>query len=158
MEDNNIPYIPTTIDKVQLEKLRSHIDERFNAFDKNGKLDLDRCQLNIAYSIGKYYTTYNGLLFSEKHKLAEIECSLASIKAETYHNIKMSGAKYDVSSKGMDLLLDGSEAVRKKQEECDKQKAYISFLENTVKQISFYANGVKIMLQREELKARYGEL
>ena len=65
-------YVPRIISKENLEKLKKHINDRFNVFDANGKLDLDRCQLNIGYSIGQYFTTYNGLLLKERHKLADI--------------------------------------------------------------------------------------
>jgi hypothetical protein len=160
LKDNiniNMSSIPTTITVGQLEKLKNHINNRFNAFDANGELDLDQAQRNIAYSIGNWFNNYNGLLLKERQKLAEIEGELLQSKALAYDDIKMSKIKYDLDSAGTRVMLDGHKFVVPKNIERDKQKAYVHFLESAVKQIGYYANGVKIMLQREELKARYGQ-
>jgi hypothetical protein len=148
---------PSTITIEQLTKLKNHINERFNIFDNEGHIDLDRCQLNVGYALGQYYTNYNGLLLKERQKLADIEGELSLLKVQAYDDIKMTKIKYDVDAKGMALLLEGHDLVRPKQVECDKQKAYVQFLENTLRQIGNYANGVKTILQRTEMKARYGE-
>jgi hypothetical protein len=147
---------PIDISNDKISKLRDHINNNFNAFNENGELQLDKCQRNVAYSIGHVYTNYNGLLMQERHKLDEIREQLSFYKAKAYNDIKMNKA-YDIDAKGMTLLLEGHEEVRKKQLEYDKQETYIKFLEYTVKQIGYYANGVNVMLRREELRAKYGE-
>jgi len=160
LKDNikiSLSDVPTTITVEQLQKLKDHINNRFNGFDANGNLDLDKCQRNIAYSISNWFNNYNGLLLKERQKLGEIEGELALAKAQAYDNIKMSDIKYDVDTKGMGLILEGHKLVLPKKIERDKQKAYTQFLENAVKQIGYYANGVKIMIMREDQKHRYAQ-
>lgn len=147
---------PVEITNKKIEKLRDHINNNFNAFDENGNLILDKCQRNVAYSIGHVYTNYNGLLLQEKHKLAEIKEQLSLLKAKAYTEVKTQ-AKFDVDAKGMTLLIDGHQEVRLKQMEYDKQSDYVDFLDNTVKQIGYYANGVNVMLRREEIRIKSGE-
>jgi len=149
--------IPGTITKEQMQKIKDHINNRFNVFDKHGNVDLDKCQLNVGYAISNYYTNYNGILLKEKQKLAEIEEQLKLVKAKAYDEIKTSKIKYDLDSKGFTIMLEGHESVRAKKLEYDKQSAYVDFWDNTVKQISFYANSVKVIMQRAEVKGRYGE-
>ena len=56
----------------------------------------------------------------------------------------------------MEIVLDGHENIIPKQREYDQQKAYIEFLENVLDSIKFYANGVRVIFQREEFR-KYGE-
>jgi hypothetical protein len=149
--------VPTTITLNQFKKLQKHINDRFNAFDSNNELDLDKCQRNVAYSIGNWYTNYNGLLLRERQKLAEIEGELKLARAKAYDNIKMSKIKYDLDARGMNIMVDGHEITRQKQVEYDKQAAYVEYLKNAVAQIGYYANGVDKIFRRVELKGRYGE-
>lgn len=148
--------VPIDITNEKIAKLRDHINSNFDAVNPDGSLNLDKAQRNVAYSIGNIYTNYNGLLLQEKHKLIDIETDLKMIKAITYDEIKRTQLAYDVDSKGVLVILDGHEKVRKKQSEYDKQQAYVEFLENTLKQIGYYANGVRVMLQKEEIKLKYG--
>ena len=147
--------VPVDITNEKIAKLRDHINSNFDAVNSDGSLNLDKAQRNVAYSIGNIYTNYNGLLLQEKHKLIDIETDLKSIKAVAYDEIKRTQLAYDVDSKGVSVILEGHEKVRKKQLEFDKQQAYVEFLENTLKQIGYYANGVRVMLQREEIKLKY---
>ena len=148
--------MPVDITKEKIKKLTDHINNNFNVADGSGSLMLDKCQRNVAYSIGHVYTNYNGLLLQEKHKLAEIKEQLSLLKAKAYNEIKMNKA-YDIDARGMTLLLEGHEEVRRKQLEYDKQDDYVKFLDYTVKQIGYYANGVNVMLRREEIRYKYGE-
>lgn len=147
-------YSPVTITKEKLEKLKRHIDERFDIFDGDGCVDIERCQLNVGYSIGTYYSTYNGLLLKEKQKLAEVTDSLTLARAKAYDDIKMGKFKYDLDSKGMTLMIEGHELVREKQKDHDKQSAYVKFLENVINQISFYKNGIQTIFNGESIKAQ----
>lgn len=148
--------IPIDITNERIAKLRDHINSNFDAVNADGSLNLDKAQRNVAYSIGNIYTNYNGLLMQEKHKLIDIETDLKTIKAITYDEIKRTQLAYDVDSKGVLVILEGHEKVRRKQSEYDKQQVYVEFLENTLKQIGYYANGVRVMLQKEEIKLKYG--
>ena len=145
---------PVNIKKSQLKALREHINERFNIFGPDGKIDIEKCQMNVGYAIGSYYTTYNGLLMREKHKLAEVVSALNLAKAKAYDDIKMEKIKYDLDSRGMGLMVEGHELVREKKVDFDKQTAYVEFLENTVKQIGYYTNGIKTIFEGEKLRVR----
>ena len=148
--------LPVNITTERIKRLRDHINANFNAFDDSDNLDLDKCQRNVAYSAGNVYTNYNGLLMQEEQKLAAIKSDLATIKAIAYDEIKRSVLAYDVDSKGTLIMLEGHSTVSQKQKEYDNQKAYVDFLDRTVKQVSFYANAVKVMIEREHLRERYG--
>jgi len=149
--------VPTTITLNQFNKLKKHIDDKFNVFDADGEIDLDKCQRNVGYSIGNWYSNYNVLFLREKQKLAEIASDLALARAEALHDIKMSKIKYDLDSRGMNIMIEGHQLTRAKQMEYDKQKAYVEYLEATVKQVGFYANSVDKILKRVEIKGKYGE-
>lgn len=149
--------VPTTITLKQFTKLKNHINKRFDAFDDKGEVDLDKCQRNVAHSIGNWYTNYNGLLLKERQKLAEIESGLKLAKAKAYDDIKMSKIKYDLDARGLNIMVEGHELTRIKQIEYDKQNAYVEYLNNAVKQIGFYANGVDKILKRADIKGKYGE-
>jgi len=144
------------IRKEQLEKVRKHIEDKFNIIDARGNIDLDKCQLAVGYALNTY-TNYNGVLLKEKHLLAEIEEQLKLARSGAYNDIKMRKIKYDLDSKGMNITLEGHVLVKAKKLEYDKQAAYVEFWENTVKQVSFYANSIKVIMQRAEIKGRYGE-
>lgn len=148
--------IPINITSTNIISLRDHINANFNAFDEKGNLDLDKCQRNVAYSAGNIYTNYNGLLMQEEQKLADIKEDLVKIKAIAYDKIKRSVLAYDVDVKGTAIMLDGHETVREKQREYDKQNSYVEFLRRTVNQLSYYANAVRVMIEREQLRERYG--
>lgn len=148
--------LPVNITADRIKKLRDHINANFNAFNDAGDLDLDKCQRNVAYSAGNIYTNYNGLLMQEEQKLATIKEDLAKIKAIAYDEIKRSVLAYDVDVKGTAIMLEGHSKVSQKQKEYDDQKAYVEFLDRTVKQLSFYANAVRVMIEREHLRERYG--
>jgi len=146
---------PVTITKEKLQKIREHINKKFSVFI-DGKIDYDKCQLNVAYAISDHYVNYNGILLLEKHKLATIESQLKLVRAIAYDEIKMGKIKYDINAKGMDIMLEGHEKVREKQLEYNKQKDYVDFWENIVNQIGYYAKNVEVIFKRVEL-AKYGE-
>ena len=148
--------LPVNITANKIKLLRDHINANFNAFDDKDNLDLDKCQRNVAYSAGNIYTNYNGLLMQEEQKLAAIKEDLSTIKAIAYDEIKRSVLAYDVDAKGTIIMLEGHAKVSQKQKEYDNQKAYVEFLDRTVKQLSFYANAVRVMIEREQLRERYG--
>lgn len=147
---------PIKITNEKIKALRDHINNAFNAFGDDGELDLDKCQRNVAYSIGNTFTNYNGLLLQERHRLSEIESDLKELKAIAYDKVKRF-TDYVVDASNVKTLVEGSKDVRQKQLEFDKQSSYVLFLESTLKQIGYYANGVKVLIQREELRARFGE-
>lgn len=142
--------VPTTITLGQFKKLQDHINNRFNAFDETGNINYEKLQRNVAYAISSWYTNYNGLLLKEKQKLAEISSELKLAKATAYHDIKMTKAKYDIDARGLGIMVDGHEITRAKQLEFDKQQAYVDYLDNAVKQIGFYSNGVDKILRLQE--------
>jgi hypothetical protein len=150
--------VPVDITSEQIKKLVEHINGNFHnvAEEDPETVDLDKAQRNVAYSIGNVFTNYNGLLLQERHKLCEIQGDLKHLKAIAYDKIKRF-TKYTVDTTYIKVLIEASEDVRIKQIEHDKQLAYVEFLKNTLNQVTFYSNGVKTMLQREELRARYGE-
>lgn len=148
--------IPVNITANHIKSLKEHIESNFNAFDAKGELDLDKCQRNVAYSAGNVYVNYNGLLMQEEQKLAVINSDLAKVKSTAYDEIKRSVLVYDIDVKGTAIMLEGHDKVRAKQREYDEQSAYVNFLKRTVNQLSFYANAVKVMIDREQLKIRYG--
>lgn len=150
--DENAPVKITT---QKIAALRDHINNAFNAFDDQGELDLDKCQRNVAYSIGNTYTNYNGLLLQEKIKLAEINDKLKELRAIAYDKVKRF-TDYPVDASNIKTLVDGSADVRKKQLEYDKQLSYVEFIEFTLKQLGYYSNGVKTLLQAEEIRNKYG--
>ena len=155
MSNPGQPPINLTTEKMQ--KLVDHIKANFEAHDENGKLDLEKCQNNVAYNIGHIYTNYNGILLQERFKLADIKADLAIIRDKAYHEIKMKKAAYDIEAAGLKIKIEGSVEVANKQREYDKQEVYVKFLENVVRQISTYAAGVKTVLYREEIKFRYNQ-
>lgn len=142
--------VPTTLTLGQFKKLKDHINNRFNAFDEKGNIDYEKLQRNVAYSISSWQTNYNGLLLRERQKLAEISSELKLAKANAYNDIKMSKIKYDLDAKGLSIMVDGHEYTRTKQLEYDKQQAYVDYLDNAVKQIGFYSNGVDKILRLQE--------
>lgn len=148
--------LPVEITANKIKKLRDHINANFNAFNEKGELDLDKCQRNVAYSAGNIYTNYNGLLMQEEQKLAEIKEDLVKIKSNAYDEIKRSVLAYDVDVKGTAIMLEGHDKVRQKQREYDEQSTYVDFLKRTVSQLSYYANAVRVMIEREQLRERYG--
>jgi len=149
--------VPTTITINQFEKLKKHINDKFNVFDANGDVDLERCQRNIGYSIGNWYSNYNVLLLRERQKLSEIASDLALARAEALHDIKMTKIKYDLDARGMHIMTEGHQLTRAKQMEYDKQKAYVEYLDATVKQIGFYGNNIDRILKCIEVEHKYGE-
>lgn len=155
MSNSGQPPINLTTDKMQ--KLVDHIKANFNAHDDKGVLDLEKCQNNVAYNIGHIYTNYNGMLFQERLKLADIKADLAIVRDKTYHELKMKKAAYDIEAAGLKIKIDGSVDVANKQREYDKQEVYVKFLENVVRQVSSYAAGVKTLLYREEIRFRYNQ-
>lgn len=149
--------VPTTITLNQFNKLKKHIDDKFNVMGDDGEVDLDKCQRNVAYSIGNWYSNYNVLLLRERHKLSEIDGDLKLARAEALHDIKMSKIKYDLDARGMNIMIEGHQLTRAKQLEYNKQKDYVDYLEGTVKQISYYANSIDKILKCVEIKHKYGE-
>lgn len=131
--------------------LRDYINTTFNAFDSEGNLDLDKMQRNVAYSIGNIYTDFSGLLMQERFKLAEVEDALKAVKATALLEIKKN-QQFQLNYKEIDIVLAAHHDVREKQLEFDKQSAYVDFLDRAVKQIGYYANGVRTIFQREEIK------
>ena len=139
------------ITKEGLENLKKDLCNKFSVFNDSGKIDLDRCQLNVGYSIGDYYVHFNGLLLKEKHRLATFQRDLDHNKSLAYEDIKRNSV-FDLDAKGIVLLIDGHSFVGDKQREYSQQKAFVEFLEGVVEHIKFYANGVKVILEREKYR------
>jgi len=147
--------IPINIQNSHIKKLKDYLDTFFNHEDSDGNLDLDRMQRNVAYNAGNMYTNISGILFQEELKLAQIEADLKQIKAKKYDEIKRITA-YTIEATGIKLLLDGSEDVRKKQLEYDRQYAYVQFLLRAMQQLTYYGNKIDTVLKREEIRFKYG--
>ena len=159
-EGEEVDLTPVAITAEKIQKLKDHLNNRFNIFSNQevGKeeIDLDRCQINIGYSIGSYYTTYNGLLMKERMRLADLEGNLALAKAKAIDDIKRNRLQYTTSSKEEEMIIEGHKFCRIAKANCKKQVAYVKFLENAVTAIGFYSNGVKTILERERLRGREG--
>lgn len=145
---------PITITNEKLQKIKDHVDKKFNVFDEQGNIDLDKCQRSVGYALN-IYANYNGILLKERHKLADINNELKLVNATTLHELKMSRNKYDLNAKESNTMLEGAENIRKKQLEYDKQHAYVEFWDNIVKQVGYYNKAVEVILRAAEIKARY---
>jgi len=149
------PNPPISIESQKIQKLRDWVNQFLHIETVDGELDIDKAMSNINYSAGNFYTNLNGIYMQEEFKLHQIENDLAKVKALKYDEIKRF-TDYQVESAGVKIILDGSTEVREKQLEYSKQKAYLEFLDRTLKQFSFYAGKVDVMIKARETKEKYG--
>lgn len=150
-----VPNPPISIESKKIQQLRDWVNQYLHVETVDGELDIDKAMTNINYCAGNFYTNLNGIYMQEEFKLHQIESDLDKIKAIKYDEIKRF-TDYQVESAGVKILLDGSKEVREKQLEYNKQKAYLEFLDRTLKQFSFYANKIEVMIKARETKEKYG--
>jgi len=152
-----MPESPARITKEMVERLRERINENFNIFEEdNETIDLEKAQLKVAYNMGRVFTNYNGILMLERQILATLERNLDLAEAKAYDNIKMTKIKYDLDTAGMKLMVKGHEEVRPVRLEVENQKSYITFLEETLGQLKFFANKVDTIIKCKEIQLRCG--
>lgn len=149
------PAVPVEITNQKIAKLRDWMNQYLEAEMPDGSIDLDKAQRNINYSAGNFYTNLNGLYLQEDLKRAQIESDLNHLKALKYDEVKRF-TDYPIEKDGVSILIAGSENVRKKQLEYDKQVAYLAFLERALKQFGFYSNKVDVMIRAKEFDFKYG--
>jgi hypothetical protein len=144
--------LPININEKMIMRLKEYVNELFQIHDASGNVDLQKTQYSLSYLIGEKQTEINGLLMQEKQKLCDIESSLKTLRARTYHNLKSNRIPYDINEQGYITLVDGSEEVVKKENEMKKQKVYVEFLESTLSQIRYFTNGAKQLIDIEKIK------
>ena len=147
------PPIEITNDKVI--KLKEWLEDKLDAFDEYGEIDIQKLERNTAFHMGHFFVNVNGLLMQAKMQMANLQNEYAEAYATEIENQKRN-KKFDIDSTNFKYYIIGQPAIRKLQLSIDKNSAYIDFLKECLNKINRYANDAKVILQAEELKQRLG--
>ncbi len=146
---------PILIDNEKIIKLKEWLDDRLNPLNELGEVDFEKCQSNLAYHMGHYHTTVNGLVFQSELQLAEKQEQYSTAYAAAIENLKRN-KKFDVDSATFKYLIAGDENVSGLQKQIDKANAYIKFLRECLNKINRYSFDVTSLIKLQELNERLG--
>jgi hypothetical protein len=150
-------FVPGELTSTRMKLLADHLKKTFSIMLPDGSIDLDRAQRCVAYSIGNIYVNYNGLLMTERIKQAEIDGEVAMMKASVLSELKKGKIPHDLNATQWETMLVGNREYVMKIREQASQAAYVKFLENCMRQISTYREGVKVILDAHREKSVYGQ-
>ena len=146
---------PILIDNDKIIKLKEWLDDKLNPIDENGNVDLQKCQSNLAYHMGHYHTTINGLVFQSELQLADKQEKYSGAYAAAIENLKRN-KKFDVDSSTFKFLVSGDDSVKSLQKDIDKLNAYIKFLRECLNKINRYSYDATSLIKLFELNERLG--
>jgi len=124
-------------------------------FDENGDIDFEKCQRNLAYHMGHYHTSINGLVLQTELQIAEKQEKYSAAYVASVEDLKRN-KKFDVDSATFKFMITGDETVRTLQKEIDKLNAYIKFLKECLNKINRYSFDANSLIKLQELNERLG--
>lgn len=146
------------ITDADLTKLDEYCKRTFNVFDANGRINLEKAQVMMAYNAGDIYVEFNTLLFQERQVMADLKGDAETAKATAFDLIKRDRQRgYDLSSTDIKIFIDAHPLVNDATKKLNKQTAFVNYIDNMVRQIAYYSNAMGKVIEAEKVKRMYNQ-
>lgn len=137
----------------KLTELKTKIDNMYQLYkvDSSGKItnefDYEKCFRITSYTLGRFYTEINSLIWRERMVLAEMETQQAQNRKLGLETIIFE-TKYRLENvKDKEIFINGGDIVSRQEEQIRKCKSMIEFLQNSLNQAAYFSSNVKTLLE-----------
>jgi hypothetical protein len=138
-----------------IDRLGLAMDAMFSPVGKDGKPDIKKVEDNLMYNMGENYSFLNALLMKETQVLNQIESDMNTVRAQAILDTKKT-LRFELSKDGFDSMVNAVPAYNEKKLEYNNQKAFVDYLERSLKRMSYFSNTVKVFNETFAIDREYG--